>query len=266
MIRRLKSEVLKDLPEKIHTVVPLELDNPEEYRRAEEEFLDWLAETQGVEKALRAQRAQALVRLNTLTQLAARGKLGQVVEWVKEALEEIPKVVLFCVHREVLRELVHSLRPYGPVWVDGSVGARDRALAVERFQEDPHTRVFVGNIQAAGVGITLTASSHVVLVELPWTPGELIQAVDRVHRIGQRGKGVNVWYLVAHGTVEEHILRLLREKESVVAEVLGDTNRGGGSEIPDTSDMILDELLVQLQQDLFTRRQRSSRRGGVKGR
>ena len=105
------------------------------------------------------------------------------------------------------------------VKIDGSVPTDKRNDIVHQFQENPETRLFVGNIKAAGEGITLTAACNVAFLEFPWTPGDLMQAEDRAHRIGQT-QCVNVWYLVPKNTIAEHMAEILSDKTKTLSAII----------------------------------------------
>lgn len=219
MIRRRKEDVLKDLPAKRRHVIPMDITNRREYAAAEADLLAWLREKFGKGKAEKAAGAEALARFSYLKQLAAEGAFDFQVSWIKDSLDSNGKLVIFAVHHATIDRLASELRHYNPVVVDGRVSIEGRQQAVDRFQTDPECRVFIGNIRAAGVGITLTASSNTVFCELGWTPGEHDQAEDRVHRIGQT-ESVSAWYLVASDTVMTEIAELLDEKRKVLDAVL----------------------------------------------
>lgn len=218
MIRRLKQDVLTELPDKTRAFVPMELDNRSDYNMAELDFIDFVQKTKGAEASRRAESAQALAEIEGLKQLSVRGKLRSAISWIRNFLDVDGKLVVFATHRFVIDTLMEEFKDVA-VKVDGSVSGTHRQDAVDRFQTDDGVRLFVGNIRAAGVGITLTASSNVAFVELPWTPGELTQAEDRCHRIGQRA-AVNIHYLLATNTIEEHIAGLLDRKRKVLDAVL----------------------------------------------
>ena len=236
MIRRLKKDVLKDLPEKLYSFVPLELskEGKEEYTMAEDMFIDYLSENYGEEKAIKAVNAEVLVQYAELKKLAVKGCLKESIAWIRDFLDVDGKLVVFAVHKFVIEEL---MKEFGNVAVkiDGSVSIENRQKAIEKFQNDDSCRLFVGNIKAAGVGITLTASSNVAFLELPWTPGELRQAIDRVHRIGQKNC-VNVHYLFAINTIMDKIARLIDQKQKIIDSVLD------GKDI-DNQDLMLYEIL-----------------------
>jgi len=219
MIRRKKADVLKDLPDKLKAFVPMQLTNAEEYQQAENDFISYLTHTKGMAAAERASNAETLVRIEALKQLSVRGKIDQVVDWVEAFLEgSDQKLVIFAVHKETIEWLIGAYYKIA-VKVDGSVSMLERQNAVDKFQNDPTCRIFIGNIQAAGVGLTLTASSNVAFIELPWTPGALVQAEDRCHRIGQKDS-VTIHYLLATGTIEEKIAHLLDSKRKILDSVL----------------------------------------------
>jgi SWI/SNF-related matrix-associated actin-dependent regulator of chromatin subfamily A-like protein 1 len=220
MIRRLKSEVLPDLPPVTRTVIPIKIDL-REYMRAKQHFVEWLLETEGGEAVKRADKAQVLVQMGKLKRLAGVGKLPAVIEWVKDWLEDRPgeKLVVFGIHKSVIAMLEMSF-PKISVSVTGDVGLRARQQAVDRFQSDPSCLLFFGNIRAAGEGLTLVESSTTATVELDWVPASHDQAEARVARIGQKSKHVDAFYFIAKGTIEEKIWDIQNAKRGVVGEIL----------------------------------------------
>jgi len=218
MIRRRKEDVLNDLPGKTRSFIPIELDNEKEYHAAEMDFVEFVRQQKGQAAANRASNAQSLVEIEGLKQLAVKGKLTQVTDWIRNFLEVDGKLVVFVTHHFVIDHLMTTFKSIA-VKVDGTVSGQARQDAVDRFQNNPNIQLFVGNIKAAGVGITLTAASNVAFIELPWTPGDLTQAEDRCHRIGQKDS-VNIHYLLAENTIEENIARLLDRKRKVLDSVL----------------------------------------------
>ena len=244
MLRRKKADVLKDLPSKTRAHVPMELKNRAKYFKAEQNFEQFLRD--GVrsdlednlrdklgdmadmiaidEKKLKAAQdakastANVLTQIEALKQVAVEGKLDKAIDWIANFIENGDKLVVMAVHKFVIDAVMKAF-PGIAVKVDGSVSTKDRDKAVQSFQNDKKTKIFVGNIKAAGVGLTLTASSTVAFLELPWTPGDLQQAEDRVHRIGQE-ESVNIHYLLAAGTIEEEIAALLDDKQKVLDGVL----------------------------------------------
>lgn len=219
MIRRLKSEVLPDLPPKIRSFVPMEVSKKEmdDYRKARDQFKLWVQQTRGAGAAQRATNAEAITKIGVLKQLAARAKLNAACNWIRDQLSTGNKLVVFAIHREIVDRLMTGFGSVA-VKIDGSVHPDLRSDVVRKFQTDPGTTLFVGNIKAAGVGITLTAASSEAFLELPWSPADLDQAEDRCHRIGQ-DYPVNIHYLLAEGTIDSKIAHLLDAKRKVVRRV-----------------------------------------------
>ena len=237
MVRRTKIECLPDLPPKLRDTVPLPLSDPAEYERAEEDFLAWL---RGIDegKARRAAKVEAMAKVGYLLRLAAKLKMRAALNWIEDWLEESgEKLVVFGHHTDVLHGLTEKLSRWNPVLIDGSVPTGKRAALVDRFQADPDCRLFVGNIQAAGTGLTLTAASTVAFVESSWRPGEVNQAEDRCHRIGTTEP---VWchHLVARGTMEDRQRRIIAEKQRMLDAVLD----GVPSDADSAFDLLWQEL------------------------
>lgn len=237
MIRRLKKDVLTDLPDKMYSFIPLSLTNEEDYRYAEKDFISFVQKTKGMQAARRASNAEALTLIETLKQLTVNGKLKEAISWIEEFLESGEKLVVFAVHTFVINAIMEAF-PNISVKVDGSVTGGDKQKAVTMFQNDPRIKLFVGQVIAAGKGITLTAASRVAFLELPWTPGDLLQAEDRCHRIGQK-ENVMVYYLLARGTIEEKMAHLLDKKKKIMDSVLDGT-------VTDNSSL-LSELMLEYE-------------------
>ena len=159
--------------------------------------------------------------------------MSSVMDWIHEFLETDNKLVVFAIHKFVIDLLMERFGNVA-VKIDGSVKMKDRDAAVQSFQNDDSCRLFVGNIKAAGLGLTLTAASNVAIIEYPWTPGDLVQAEDRCHRIGQKNS-VNVHYLLANNTIENTLAAILDSKRKVLDKVLD------GVETED--DSLLTELI-----------------------
>lgn len=227
MLRRLKKDVLKELPEKERSVVLFELTNRRNYDRAETDFIAWLR-AQDPEKATAAEKAETLVRIEKLKQLAIEGKIDACIEWIENFLDAGRKLVVFTTHQNTLDRVVKHFGNQA-VKLDGSTSQVKRQDAVDDFQTKDRIRLFVGNLKAAGVGLTLTAASDTCFLELGWTPGEHDQAEDRVHRIGQEADRVSAWYLLADETIEAEISELLDEKRKVIGRILDGKEADQGS-------------------------------------
>jgi SWI/SNF-related matrix-associated actin-dependent regulator 1 of chromatin subfamily A len=220
-VRRLKKDVLPQLPEKRQVVVPVALDNERDYRLAEKDVVAWLQEQPlelGELEAKKAAmlRAERLAQLNVLRRVAARGKLGAALAWIDDFLESEEPLVVFAGHREVQEALVQRFPEAVHVVGDDSVPARE--AAVRAFQEPDGPQLMVCSTRVGGQGITLTRASNVAFLDLEWSPAMHDQAEDRTHRIGQRD-AVTAWYLLAAETIDEDMASVLARKRGIVGAV-----------------------------------------------
>jgi len=218
MIRRKKSEVLRELPDKVYSYVPFSLENQKEYNEAERNFVAYVRKNLGAERAKKISNAEALTKIEGLKQLTIRGKIDQCIEWIENFLDTREKLVVFTTHQFTVDTLMQQFRNVS-VKIDGSVRSSIRQKIVDDFQQSNSIQLFVGNIKAAGVGITLTAASNVAFLELPYKPSEISQAEDRLHRIGQE-ESVTVYFLLAEDTIEERIVEMLDNKRKIIDRVL----------------------------------------------
>jgi len=220
-VRRLKSEVLPQLPAKRQVVVPVALGNEREYRLAEDDVIAWLR-TQPLDlrelnaKIAATLRAERLAQLGTLQRLAARGKLGGALAWIGDFLQSGEPLVVFARHIEVQEAVLARFPGAAHLLGRDSTAARD--TTVSTFQSEDGPQLLIAATRVAAQGITLTRASNVAFLELEWTPAMHDQAEDRCHRIGQRD-AVTAWYLLAANTIDETMATLIQRKRGIVAAV-----------------------------------------------
>ena len=238
MIRRLKRDVLAELPPKIRTITTFsggELDTlaareaemgrsfaaQQEEAAAEAE----LAKASGSEEQYR----EAVKRMRTIGTIAfeemalvrhemALAKVPMMIETIRDRLEETQKILVFAHHKDVLEALHAAFRP-SSVMVHGGHEQRDREESVQRFQRDPGCRLFFGSIRATGEGYNLTAATLVMFHEFDWVPSKMVQCEDRAHRIGQRDT-VTVEVCVANGTLDAQMAKTCLEKADLADKAL----------------------------------------------
>lgn len=225
MVRRLKADVLTDLPPKRRQVIEISANGASRQVEAE---LNMLRRVKGddedwAEAVLRLQQRDfaAFGELAKLRHETALAKVPAVVEHVVECAEASSKLILFGHHKDALRQVREGLTKAGlkSVVLTGDMEQQERQRSVDSFQNDRSVQVFMGTIGAAGVGLTLTASSHVVFSELDWVPGNMCQAEDRAHRIGQRDS-VLVQHLVFEGSLDAAIAQTLVRKQEIIEAAL----------------------------------------------
>lgn len=235
MVRRLKSEVLKELPPKNRQIIEIEPESGIKSGilaecRAINDKIDTLKENIELAKTISEEAYRdAVSKLEEAFKVSfeetakirhdtAVMKIPYAIEFIEGLVESGLKVVVGAHHKDVISKVKAH---FGNICVtlDGDTKLENRQKAVDMFQDDPKTMVFVGSILAAGVGITLTASSNVVMIEYPWTPGDLTQYEDRVHRKGQKNS-VNIYHIVLTGSIDVKMVKLIVKKQQIADAAL----------------------------------------------
>jgi len=214
ILRRLKENVL-DLPEKIITPVYLRLKS-KEYENVMGEYYDWYDKNPEESKSLTVQ----FTKLTKVRQIIANEKVKETIEIAENIIEQGKKVIIFCNFTDSLNMIKEHFGKTA-VKVDGSMSKTERQKSVDDFQENEKVKVFVGNIKAAGVGITLTAAEVVIMNDLSFLPSDHAQAEDRAYRYGQKNN-VLVYYPLFDNTIEGIIYDIINAKKQVIATVMGD--------------------------------------------
>jgi SWI/SNF-related matrix-associated actin-dependent regulator 1 of chromatin subfamily A len=214
ILRRKKEEVL-DLPEKLITPVYLELQNVDGYKSVWENYM-----TKRKLEGKKGNPAKDIVEMTLLRSFIAMETVPYSIEKTEEALELNKKVIIFCNFND---EMDYFLRHFGnkAVSVRGGMTDKQKQMSVDRFQEDDSCMVFVGQIKAAGVGLTLTKAEIVIMNSLDWVPGNHEQAEDRAYRIGQK-ETVNIYYMLIDDTIDTLVWYILNEKKKVIGTIMGE--------------------------------------------
>lgn len=269
MIRRTKDQVLKELPPKTRVLMPFALESAQDrlYKKETSEAIQklrtlkaerdqWRLDTQTLTKEeldqMLSKNAEKKARSSKLTgfmmeeiekirQACVRAKYDQCLSFIENLHGQEKKILIFAVHHETIDRLMADLSQKGVKVdrIDGRVDGAYRDAIKQRFQEGD-LEVLVCGIRAAGEGLTLTASKSVVFMELDYTPGRMVQAEDRTHRVGQ-SQAVTIYYLLLMGSIEEKIAALVDSKREVANAALGE----GARTLSETGilDSILDEAI-----------------------
>lgn len=218
--RRLKKDVLTQLPDKTRSYLVMDIDNMREYKAAERDVVKYLVQYRAAddEKIQRTIRGAIMVKMGILKQISARGKVRSALDIIHDTIDGGQKLIVFCFLKEVVQAIKQEFRD--AVSVTGDDNDRQKQWAVDRFQTDESCRLIVLNYKSGGVGLTLTAASNVLFVEMPWTAAACNQAEDRAHRNGQKN-AVNCVYLLGKGTIDEYIYNLIQQKREISNGVTG---------------------------------------------
>lgn len=266
-LRRTKADVQLELPPLTRTIIPVEIDNRPEYKLAEDRLIEWVKERAEQDKkfletikdlsedlqrlaieehkndkAERAKRAEAMIRIGALKDVAARGKLKSALQWIDNFLESGEKLIVFATHAHILDAL--KARYPDAASITSDMPSIKRQEANNRFQKDPDCQMMIGAFGThsgsapAATGLTMTSASNILTLELSWTSTHHDQGESRAHRNGQT-KPVTSHYLIGKDTIEKRILALLDAKREICIQV---TDGAENVSTPPLVDLLMDEL------------------------
>jgi hypothetical protein len=229
-LRRLKTEVL-DLPEKIITPIHIKLKS-KMYESLVGEYYEWFNNHPNESSSLTVQFS----KLMKVRQVIAEEKTQTTIELAENAIEQGKKVIIFTNFTESLNKIADHFGKLA-VKLDGSTSKPKRQLAVDEFQNNDKIKVFVGNLKAAGVGLTLTAAEVVIFNDISFVPGDMGQGEDRAYRYGQKNS-VLVYYPIFINTIEKIIYDIVNFKKQNIDIVMGDNLNNMGDVIEEIMNKI----------------------------
>ena len=228
VLRRLKEDIL-DLPEKILTPIYLRT-NSKEYKKLMGEYYEWYNSSEE-SKSLTIQFS----KLMKVRQIIADEKITDTIEIAQNVIDQGKKVIIFTNFTDTLNKIADHFGK-SAVKLDGKMSKPQRQYSVDEFQNNEKITVFVGNLKAAGVGITLTAAEAVIMNDLSFVPSDHSQAEDRAYRYGQKFS-VSVYYPIFENTIEGIIYDILSKKKNIFETVMGD-NEGRGDVMEEILNLI----------------------------
>jgi len=239
MIRRLKKDVLTELPPKRRQIIAIPSTAAKSVVQQELNFYVTnqamieeavakaeIAQREGDKESydaaaqdLKGLRQAAFEQMSRLRHDTAVAKVPYLIDYLKNTLEQEDKIVLFAHHQDVINPILDKFTSVA-VKFDGTMSNGQKQQSVDRFQQDPKCKLFIGSVTAAGVGITLTAASYVLFAELDWRPAMVTQAEDRLHRIGQK-ESVLVQHVVFDGSLDANMAKKIVEKQKIIDKAIG---------------------------------------------
>ena len=242
--RRLKKDVLTQLPDKTRSYLIMDIDNRREYKDAERDVIKYLIQYKNAddEKIQKMIRGAIMVKMNILKQISAKGKVQGAIDIIHNTIDGGQKLIVFCFLKEVVAELKREFRD--AVTVTGDDNDRQKQWAVDMFQTDDACRLIILNYRSGGTGLTLTAASNVLFVEFPWTYSDCCQAEDRAHRNGQKN-AVSCTYLLGKDTIDEYMYNLIQTKKDIANGVTGTDD-----DVQETK-VSMQDIALQAAMDIF---------------
>lgn len=223
-LRRTKEEVLSQLPPKNRVEVPIDLPKEErtQYNLVEENLVKYLKQYKKEKtdkQIMKSLAAEKLVKLNLLREINAMGKIPTAKELIDGIIEAEEKVIVFSSFNAPLEELA-DLYEEESVLLLGNTPIDERGEMVKKFQSDPKCKIFFGGTRSAGVGITLTAASNVIFLDLPWNPADLEQGENRAHRPGATYESLNIYQIISRNTIDSFMKKLLARKQDIINQLI----------------------------------------------
>ena len=217
MLRRRKSDVLKELKDKVRYKELIDADTNYYFNELDKIWEKLEAEQKGAESAF-DKSASYQRAIQSERQAAGVAKLPHVINFVKNIMEIDESVVVFCHHRSIHRLLNENLSEFSPVSIIGGQSDKVRQEQIDMFQNG-QSKLMIAGLRAGNVGINLTRAKYVIFAELDWSPAIHQQAEDRLHRIGQKNT-VFAYYLIGNGTLDDHVANVLVDKSFEIDSII----------------------------------------------